>query len=219
MLSPPPNFHTDEHHLWAIAEYMLFRFRVYIKSWATMNQFPKLLAQLVTRTNFSKVHIKIVLKNCFRTVEKIVKAMDSMSMKSFLQSICYKISAMVKGNAAVYSSMREVKRSSMSPERYYEKKNYWQKENKSFSKIGVYFSDNVSSCWARRKFPWWNCLWPSPWLIVLGDLWLRADPGSYQTGLTTVATATSVFVSGNSCSLPQVQFIYLPLQTLCFCMY
>lgn len=56
-------------------------------------------------------------------VEKIVKAMDSMSMKSFLQSICCKIRAMVRGNVAVYNSMREVKRMSMSSDRYFEKKN------------------------------------------------------------------------------------------------
>lgn len=41
---------------------MLFRFRVYIKSWATLIQFPKLLAQVVTLTNFSKVHFKTALK-------------------------------------------------------------------------------------------------------------------------------------------------------------
>lgn len=55
-------------------------------------------------------------------VKKIVKAMDSMSMKSFLQPICYKISVIIRGNVAVYSSMREVKRMSMSSESFFSKK-------------------------------------------------------------------------------------------------
>lgn len=67
-------------------------------------------------------------------VKKIVKAMDSMSMKSFLQAICYKISVMVRGNVAVYSSMREVKRTSMSSESFFflKKKSIGRKKKNPF---------------------------------------------------------------------------------------
>lgn len=68
-------------------------------------------------------------------VKKIVKAMDSMSMKSFLQPICYKISVMVRGNVAVYSSMREVKRTSMSSESFFfflKKKSIGRKKKNPF---------------------------------------------------------------------------------------
>lgn len=87
---------------------MLFRFRVYIKSWATLIQFPKLLAQVITLTNFSKVHFKIALKKLSQMVEKIVKTMAFMSMKSFLQSICCEMSPMVRGHATVYSSIEKL---------------------------------------------------------------------------------------------------------------
>lgn len=151
-------------------------------------------------------------------VEKIVKTMAFMSMKSFLQSICCEMSPMVRGHATVYSSIEKLS-DSLCPQGVILKGLLTERRQILFKNRRLFQWQWIFSLSQKKVFmmellasttlPQWV------WLIAPGDLWLSADPGSYQTGHARVASATSVFVSGDSCFFSHVQFISLPLQVLC----